>query len=87
MGTPVNDDALDVLSRQARTQNKWLDKPVSNERLLTAVRSLLAESHSGDWKTSCTATPRPRMMHHAALVSLLAALQASPENSNELPKA
>src|SRR5438552_572582 len=34
MGTPVNDDALDVLFRQARTQNKWLDKPVSNEQLI-----------------------------------------------------
>ena len=29
MGTPLDDAALDVIFRQARTQNKWLDKPVS----------------------------------------------------------
>jgi 3-hydroxypropanoate dehydrogenase len=34
MGTPVDDAALDVIFRQARTQNKWLDKPVSNHQLL-----------------------------------------------------
>ncbi len=34
MGTPVDDAALDSIFRVARTQNKWLDKPVSNEQLL-----------------------------------------------------
>lgn len=34
MGTPLDDAALDVIFRQARTQNKWLDKPVSNDQLL-----------------------------------------------------
>jgi 3-hydroxypropanoate dehydrogenase len=33
MGTPLDDAALDTLFRQARTQNKWLDKPVSDEQL------------------------------------------------------
>jgi len=33
MGTPLDDIALDTLFRQARTQNKWLDKPVSDEQL------------------------------------------------------
>jgi len=27
----LNDDALDVIFRTARTYNGWLDKPVSNE--------------------------------------------------------
>jgi 3-hydroxypropanoate dehydrogenase len=34
MSVPVDDVALDQLFRQARTQNKWLDKPVSNEQLV-----------------------------------------------------
>ena len=34
MGTPVNDAALDTLFREARTQNKWLDKPVTNEQVV-----------------------------------------------------
>ncbi len=34
MGTPVNDAALDTIFRTARTQNKWLDQPVSNDQLL-----------------------------------------------------
>jgi len=33
MDTPLDDIALDTLFRQARTQNKWLDKPVSDEQL------------------------------------------------------
>jgi 3-hydroxypropanoate dehydrogenase len=33
MGTPLNDAALDVIFRTARTQNKWLDEPVSDEQL------------------------------------------------------
>jgi 3-hydroxypropanoate dehydrogenase len=33
MGTPLPDDALDTLFRSARTQNAWLDKPVSDEQL------------------------------------------------------
>ncbi len=37
LGTPVNDGALDVIFRKARTQNKWLDKPVSNEQLLRCM--------------------------------------------------
>jgi len=34
MATPLDDAALDVIFRQARTQNKWLDMPVSNEQLM-----------------------------------------------------
>ena len=34
MGTPVDDAALDTLFRTARSQNKWLDKPVSTEQLI-----------------------------------------------------
>lgn len=33
MATPLSNDALDVLFRQARTHNVWLDKPVSDELL------------------------------------------------------
>src|SRR5690606_33050522 len=29
----VNDDALDILFRQARSHGKWLDKPVTDEQL------------------------------------------------------
>jgi 3-hydroxypropanoate dehydrogenase len=32
-GTPLSNEALDVLFRQARTHNTWLDKPVSNDLL------------------------------------------------------
>jgi len=34
MSVPVDDAALDQLFRKARTQNKWLDKPVTNEQLV-----------------------------------------------------
>jgi 3-hydroxypropanoate dehydrogenase len=34
MATPLNDAALDVIFRQARTQNKWLDTPISNDQLM-----------------------------------------------------
>ena len=30
----INDEALDIIFRNARTQNKWLDKPVSNTMLM-----------------------------------------------------
>ena len=33
MTTPLSNDALDVLFRQARTHNAWLDKPVSDDLL------------------------------------------------------
>jgi nitroreductase len=36
----VNDEALDTLFRRARTQNKWLDKPVSTAMLM-AVYDLM----------------------------------------------
>ncbi len=36
----VNDEALDTIFRSARTQNRWLDKPVSNA-LLMAVYDLM----------------------------------------------
>ena len=35
MGTPLDDAALDVIFRSARTQNKWLGEPVSDEQLHT----------------------------------------------------
>src|ERR1700744_108440 len=30
----VSDEALDIIFRNARTQNKWQDKPVSNTHLM-----------------------------------------------------
>jgi 3-hydroxypropanoate dehydrogenase len=33
ISTPLNDEALDVLFRQARSHNVWLDKPVSDHLL------------------------------------------------------
>ena len=36
----VNDEALDIIFRSARTQNKWQDKPVSLA-LLMAVYDLM----------------------------------------------
>lgn len=33
MGHPLSDDAFDVLFREARTHNAWLDRPVSDETL------------------------------------------------------
>jgi nitroreductase len=33
MGTPLDDAALDTIFRTARTQNKWLDTPVTDEQL------------------------------------------------------
>lgn len=33
MNRQVNDDALDILFRQARSHGKWLDKPVTDEQL------------------------------------------------------
>ena len=40
MHRAVNDEALDILFREARTQNKWQDKPVSTA-LLMAVYDLM----------------------------------------------
>lgn len=34
----VDDDALDILFRDARTHNEWLDRPVPRERLEQAVQ-------------------------------------------------
>ena len=36
----VSDEALDIIFRDARTQNKWQDKPVSNAHLM-AVYDLM----------------------------------------------
>ena len=33
MGRRVNEDALDILFREARTQNKWTDRPVTDDEL------------------------------------------------------
>ena len=40
MHRAVNDEALDIIFREARTQNKWQDKPVSTA-LLMAVYDLM----------------------------------------------
>lgn len=40
MSHAINDDALDVIFRKARTQNKWLDKPISTAHLM-AVYELM----------------------------------------------
>jgi 3-hydroxypropanoate dehydrogenase len=34
MATPLDDAALDTILRTARSQNKWLDKPVSKDQLV-----------------------------------------------------
>ncbi|HEV2041235.1 MAG TPA: malonic semialdehyde reductase [Casimicrobiaceae bacterium] len=34
MEARINDSALDTIFRSARTQNKWLDKPVTHEQLV-----------------------------------------------------
>ena len=34
MGIPIDESALDTLFRAARSQNKWLDKPVTTEQLI-----------------------------------------------------
>src|SRR6185312_11239913 len=41
----VNDEALDIVFRAARSQNKWLDKPVS-PALLMAVYDLMRLRHT-----------------------------------------
>ena len=52
MVTPLDDSALDTIFRKARTQNKWLDKPVSREQL-AALYDLMR------WgPTSATYVPR-----------------------------
>jgi len=40
MSHAINDEALDTIFRKARTQNKWLDKPVS-PALLMAIYDLM----------------------------------------------
>jgi 3-hydroxypropanoate dehydrogenase len=40
MSRAINDEALDTIFRSARSQNKWLDKPVS-DALLMAVYDLM----------------------------------------------
>jgi 3-hydroxypropanoate dehydrogenase len=40
MSHAINDEALDTIFREARTQNKWQDKPVS-PALLMAVYDLM----------------------------------------------
>jgi nitroreductase len=40
MSHAINDEALDTIFRKARTQNKWLDKPVSTA-LLMAIYDLM----------------------------------------------
>ncbi len=33
MTTSINDSAKDIIFRDARSQNKWLDKPIEDEKL------------------------------------------------------
>jgi DNA-binding response OmpR family regulator len=49
-GERSESDLTETLGEQVEA-DLYLHKPVSNERLLTAIRSLLAEPHGGDWKT------------------------------------
>lgn len=49
MGTPVNDSALDQLFREARTQNGWLDKPVSD----AVLRQLYDLAKMGPTSANC----------------------------------
>ena len=54
MATPLDDAALDVIFRQARTQNKWLDKPVPTEQLVALYLCHLAGGEG------TPRSPRPR---------------------------
>jgi 3-hydroxypropanoate dehydrogenase len=49
MGTPVNDSALNQLFREARTQNGWLDKPVSD----AVLRQLYDLAKMGPTSANC----------------------------------
>ena len=77
----VNDEALDTIFRAARTQNKWLDKPVS-QALLMAVYDLMR------WgPTSANCSPaRFLFLTTPAAKERLAAL-ASPGNAPKIRQA
>jgi 3-hydroxypropanoate dehydrogenase len=80
-GTPLSDDALDVLFRQARTHNTWLDKPVS-DHLLRQLYDLLKFG-----PTSANSCPARILFlrTHEAKQRLLPAL--SPTNVDKTMKA
>ena len=48
MGQPIDDMALDVLFRTARTQNGWLPKPVSDDELRQIYEIMKIGSTSGN---------------------------------------
>src|SRR6202041_1383537 len=80
-GTPLSDDALDVLFRHARTHNAWLDKPVSDD-LLRQLYDLLKFG-----PTSANSCPARILFlrTHEAKQRLLPAL--SPTNVDKTMKA
>jgi 3-hydroxypropanoate dehydrogenase len=80
-GTPLSNEALDVLFRQARTHNTWLDKPVSDQ-LLRQIYELLKFG-----PTSANSCPARILFlrTHEAKQRLLPAL--SPTNVDKTMKA
>ncbi len=81
MSTPLSNDALDVLFRQARTHNAWLDKPVSDD-LLRQLYDLIKFG-----PTSANSCPARIVFlrTHEARQRLLPAL--SPSNADKTMKA
>jgi DNA-binding response OmpR family regulator len=49
-GKQSEDDLTKTLGEQVEA-DLYLHKPVSNERLIAAVKALLTDPHVGDWKT------------------------------------
>jgi len=48
-GTQAEDDITKTLGEQVEA-DLYLHKPMSNERLVAAVKTLLTDTHLGDWK-------------------------------------
>jgi 3-hydroxypropanoate dehydrogenase len=53
----VNDEALDTIFRRARTQNKWLDRPVSTAMLM-AIYDLM---RMGPTSANCSPANAPKV--------------------------
>ena len=73
MSHAVNDEALDIVFRTARSQNKWLDKPVS-PALLMAVYALM---RMGPTSANCSPARIVFLMSEEAKLRLKPHLLAS----------
>jgi 3-hydroxypropanoate dehydrogenase len=77
----VNDEALDTIFRRARTQNKWLDKPVSTA-LLMAVYELMRMG-----PTSANCSPARIVFAASADAKERLAVHCSPANAPKVRSA